>query len=168
MLEEATRQSLLQAIEDLQRDLKKKSEKIEELEVIRNECEDIKFLIQQIREKLGLEEPNGKHILFTTAIAAQSATSQPELSIIVEKPIKEGISEIFDEFKTRNRMDVNEIVAEFRKRGWKLSKNNPQEVIRGALKRHPNLFRKVSRGNWMKIRRIAQVGPPPPQGGEIK
>ena len=152
MLEESTRQTLLQAIEDLKKDLEKKSEKLKELEDIRNECEKIKSLIRQIKVQLGLEEL-GIHRSLKTAIAIQSATSEPELLITIEKPIKEGISEIFDEFK--RHMDVNEIVTEFRKRGWKLSENNPQEVIRGALKRNPKLFKKVSRGNWEKIIRIA-------------
>jgi hypothetical protein len=156
MLEESTRQSLLKALDDLQKDLEKKSEKLKELEDIRNECEEIKFLIQQIRVQLGLEEPKVSGEL-KTEIQAITATGQASLSIIEEKPIKEGISEIFDEFK--HPMDVNEIVAEFRKRGWKLSENHPQEVIRGALKRHPGLFTKVSRGNWKKIHRVARSFP---------
>jgi len=161
MVEENTRQSLLKALEDLQRDLDKKSHKIVELEAIRNECEEIKSLIQQIKHQLGLEIPHTHFI----ATGGYVLGGEGIFKFITPKPITEGISEIFDEFK--RSMNINEIVDEFRKRGWKLSENNPQEVIRSTLKRHPKLFRKVSRGNWKKIQRITQIGPPPAQGGEI-
>jgi len=146
MVEESTRQTLLQAIEGLQKDLDKKSEKLMELEAARNtvkaECEQLKSLIQRIKHQLGITTVGGGLILGGFGIVTH----------IISKPIAEGISEIFDEFK--RPMDVNEIVVEFRKRGWKLSQNHPPEVIRGALKRRPNLFMKIARGTWMKIQKI--------------
>jgi len=166
MLEDATRQGLLRVLEDLQKDLEKKNAQLIEFDEIRNERDRIASLIQHIKEELGLEAPE---IMVEGKGQARLAPIQAggPLTFLQEKPIKEGISEIFDEFK--RRMEVNEIVAEFRKRGWKLSENNPQEVIRSALKRNPSLFRKVSRGNWEKIRRRAIMAPPPiSQGGEIK
>jgi hypothetical protein len=166
MFDNDTRQNLLRVLEDLKKDLKKKDDQLQEFEAIRSERNRIIALIHHIQEELGIEEPQNPPMLLKTVITAASATSEAQLSIITEKPIKKGISEIFDEF--HRPMHVNEIVVEFRKRGWKLSENHPQEVIRGALKRNPKLFKKVSRGNWDKIRRVAQVGPSPSLGDERK
>ncbi len=145
MVEESTRETLLRAIDDLETDLKKKSQKLMELDADRSavkaECEQLKSLIRRIKHQLGITEV-GRLIMGGEGI----------VTFITSKPIAEGISEIFDEFK--RPMDVNEIVVEFRKRGWKLSQNHPPEVIRGALKRRPNLFMKIARGTWMKIQKI--------------
>ncbi|MEW6386887.1 MAG: HTH domain-containing protein [Thermodesulfobacteriota bacterium] len=164
MLEEDTRQNLLKALEGLQKELDEKTTKILELETIRGEYERIKILIQLIKEELGLEVP--KSILEIKSGGGMIISGEGLVSFITPKPIAEGASEIFDEFK--RPITIKEIVNEFRRRGWKLSENNPQEVIRSTLKRHPKLFKKVSRGNWKKIQRIAQVGSPPSQGGEVE
>lgn len=147
MVEENTRQSLLKALEDLQHDLDEKTLRLVELEKIRNQCEEIKSLIHQIKRQLGLDIPK----IEVPCASGLIIGSQAHLSLITLKPIAEGISEIFDEYK--RSMNINEIVKEFRTRRWKLSENNPQEVIRSTLTRHPKLFRKVSRGNWKKIQR---------------
>jgi hypothetical protein len=159
MFDKDTRENLLRVLEDLKSDLKKKDEQVLKLDAILRERNRIISLIHHIQEELGIEELQNTHILLRTKIAATSTTSEPPLSIIMEKPIKKGISEIFDE--VQRPMHVNEIVVEFHKRGWKLSENHPQEVIRGALKRNPKLFKKVSRGNWEKIRWADQIGPSP-------
>jgi len=144
MIEEETRQSLLKALEDLQKDLDKKTLKLLELEALRNECEGMKCLIQQIKENLGLEIPT-----FDFEATGGLVSGEALVEFLIPKPIAEGVSEIFDEFK--RPMTINEIVKEFRKRGWKLSENNPQEVIRSTLKRNPKSFRKVDRSTWEKI-----------------
>lgn len=162
MFQDDTRQNLLKVLEDLEKDLSKKNDQLSELEVIRSERDRIASLIHHIKQELGLLEQPTRHLLKTEYLVT-SETSQAELSIITEIPLKEGISEIFDDI---NRpMEVNEIVTEFRKRQWKLSENNPQQVVRDALKRNPKLFRKVSRGIWEKIRRVAQRAPMSPEGG---
>ena len=145
MVEEKTRQSLLKALDDLQHDLEEKTLKLVELERIRNECEELKSSIQQIQHLLGLDIPP----VIVPCASGWLKGSSANLSVITLKPIAEGISEIFDEYK--RSMNINEIVNEFRNRRWKLSQNNPQEVIRSTLTRHPKLFRKVSRGKWKKI-----------------
>ena len=114
-----------------------------ERNTVKAECDQLKHLIRQIKHQLGITEVGGGLILGGFGIVTH----------IIPKPIAGGISEIFDELK--RPVDVKEIVAEFRKnRGWKLSQNHPSEVIREALKRRPNLFMKVGRGVWMKIKKI--------------
>jgi methyl coenzyme M reductase beta subunit len=146
MVEENTRQSLLKALDDLQRELDKKTNKLVELQTIKNECEELKSLIQQIKHQLGIDIPISN--IITTGGVEVGGGGIPKF--ITPMPIVEGISAIFDEFK--RTININEIVDEFFKRGWKLSENNPKEVIRSTLKRHPKLFKKVSKGNWAKRR----------------
>lgn len=44
-------------------------------------------------------------------------------------------------------MTLAELAEQFEKRNWKLSKNNPRGVLRGAFIQHPELFSKDIRKN---------------------
>ncbi len=164
MLEEATRQSLSKALANLEDELESKLNEIKELEpkleTLKNDCDWIKSLINQIHNRLYLGiDPFADEIDLSAAIPPKMETK------LIEIPVEKGISMIFDTYK--RPMKIKEIVAEFRERGWKLSQNHPQEVIRSALQRKPKLFKNISRGTWKNIQRTTQVGPPPAKGGEI-
>lgn len=162
MLEETTRQSLSKALEDLREDLKKKLEKVNELDALRKECEWIQSLIKQIMERLDLKSLVPDEIDFRAALPPGLGLIEPE---VIEKPIIDGVDEIYDELN-RSTMKLKEIVSAFRKKMWKLSKDNPQESIRSALKKHPDRYKKVGRGIWQKIRRPKTLPPktlPPPK-----
>jgi hypothetical protein len=161
MLEETTRLSLSKALEDLREDLKKKLEKVNELESLRKECEGIQALIRQIEERLVLKSLLPDIDLFAEIPEQGLGLNEQKL---IEKPIIEGVDEIYDEFK-RTKMKLKEIISEFRMKGWKLSKDNPQESIRSALKKHPNRYKKVGRGIWQKIRTPKTLSLPKPTSG---
>lgn len=168
MLEEATRQSLSKALANLEDELENKLNEIKELEpkleTLKEDCEWIQSLIHQINNRLNEGIDLFADIDFAAAPPPHMKSTLNEVKPI-EIPVEKGISMIFDTYK--RPMKIKEIVAEFRERGWKLSQNHPQEVIRSALQRKPRLFKNVSRGTWKKIQRIAQFGPPPATGGEI-
>lgn len=140
MFEEPTRQILFKAIEELQNEFDMKIQKVMELESIKKECEKIKSHIQQIKDWIADES----EIDFSAGL---------EPSLPKEVPVHKGLSWIFDDYG--RQMKLKELVDAFRKKNWKLSKTNPEEVIRSSMKRHPELFRKVGRGTWEKTQRTA-------------
>lgn len=146
MFEDDTRQNLLKVLADLERDLKKINDELSELEALRRQRDRIASLIRHIQAELGIGAPTCD---ITSREGELVLGGETEVRFISPKPIAEGMAEIFDEY--HRSMDVKEIVDEFRQRGWKLSENNPQEVLRSTLTRHPKLFRKVSRAKWQKI-----------------
>lgn len=149
MLEETTRHSLISALESLREDLKNKLERVKELEALKNECEWIQSLIRQIEDRV--EMKNSEDIDFSAALHKQGlGLIEPKT---IEISIHKGACQIYDELNL-SVMKIPDIVKEFRRRNWKISPNHPDESIRNSFKRHPELFRKVGRGTWEKIKRI--------------
>jgi hypothetical protein len=48
-------------------------------------------------------------------------------------------------------LGLSEMVEEFRKRNWKLSKDNPRQVLRNTLKAKPEIFSKNEQGMGKEV-----------------
>lgn len=117
--------------------------KLKELEIHRKRLSQLESFIEKGKALLSQENvgdsPDG-----LSALPEQTNSSkftQEGLSFIKENSQMPNHMKVAKVLKEVGRpMTLAELEAEFEKRNWKLSKNNPRGVLRGCFIQHPEMF----------------------------
>ena len=139
---EQSNQEYRKTIEVAQQEISQLAEKIKGLEKFQLRMRQLEALVGQAKivvgESIEPQEPT------PSDKAVSLSLSYPDNS---EKPIYLKMVQIIKE--AGEPLSLVDMVEEFRKREWKLSKKNPREVLRNTLKAKPHIFVKVGeRGKW--------------------
>lgn len=136
------RTKAVEFIESAQKELEKLQEELRRLEAIQVKCSDLQIAIDKAKVVAGVsidepEEQSRQVIIRRRKIGIDKSTKRD----VSTMPMRDKVHSLLLEF---NRpMKDEEIVQEFYKRGWKLSRNNGVESIRIMLWRNKDIFMKV-------------------------
>lgn len=137
------------AIEVAEKQLAEVRDKLKEYEELTQRRSQLEAFINEGKALLGLELAERP----LPTVPREPEELFREGQRLLDKPVLEGALEIFKESK--RSMKLKELAQEFQRRGWKLSRQHGEEVLRLALKKRPDLFKKVSPGTFrLKVEAI--------------
>lgn len=136
------------AIEAAEHERDQLAEELKGLEKIQERVAQLNAFIEQGKLLIGIEtaqtisEPV-RHLIVRTR-GYPSSTSDDS-----QKPIFLKAAKIIRE--SGRSLGLSEIVEEFRKRDWKLSEDNPRQVLRNTLKSKPQMFSTTEQGKGKEV-----------------
>jgi len=143
-----TKEHFRKAIDAAQHERDQLIEKLKDLEKIKQRLTQLDTFIEQGKLLLGIESlkaPLGPmpHLIQRTR-GFPLFTSDDS-----KKPIHLKAAQIIKE--AGKPLGLSEMVEEFRKRNWKLSKDNARQVLRNTLKAKPEIFSKNEQGRGKEV-----------------
>ncbi len=139
------------AIEAAQLEMKQVTEKLKDLQKYQQRLVQLTTFIEQGKLLIGeeSEEVSSESIKDTLLKSTKPELLNLSIGDASEKPVYLKVVQIINEIG--RPLNLTEMVEEFRKRQWKLSENNPREVLRNTLKTKPQIFMKTGQGEGGKV-----------------
>lgn len=135
------------AIESAEEEREQLLVKFKEFDALKQRLFQLENFIEKGKALLGVE--NFQNDLSASPQHARFSRDAPQVLPFIqddsEMPNHKRIAKVLQE--NGKAMTLNELVEEFKKRNWKLSKDNPREVLRGCFIQHPEMFSKEIRRN---------------------
>jgi hypothetical protein len=138
------------AIESAEEEKQQVLTKLKELDALKQRLLQLQTFIEQGKALLGLENTEDSHGgPSEPSQHTESSTVAPRVLRFSrgdsEMPNHMRIAKVIEE--VGRAMTLNELVEEFKKRNWKLSKDNPRQVLRSCFNQHPEMFSQEIRRN---------------------
>lgn len=135
------------AIEAAQRERNQLFEKLKDLQKIQQRLTQLDTFIEQGKLLAGIESFEGSSEP-TPLIERKRGFGllPPDDS---EKPIYLKVMQLIKE--AGKSLGLSEMAEEFRKRNWKLSEDNPRQVLRNTLKSKPQIFSTTEQGKGKEV-----------------
>lgn len=145
-MDERSRKEYLRAIELAQQEANGIEEELKGLQERQKRLVQLNTFIEQGKLILGIESVDAPESIKSTPPTPKRIGLGliPEGVILEKQPIHLKVAQIIRE--GGKSVNLSELVDEFRKRNWKLSKKNPRQVLRNTIKTNPELFSKKGIG----------------------